>query len=409
MLYEIKVPETGFSVTQGTVVKWHFRVGDRVSKDDTVVSVETEKISVEIPAAVSGILSEIRYDVGSLVQVGAVLGCISDDEAEVVLDEAIEKPVSVRRTGEGLEMPEGPSFAQEGRRRSITPLARNVARALNIDLERVAEGIGPKGRITKADVLKFAESMRSDREVEQEKSPVTVMEEASKDGEVIKLTGWRKVIADKMTASWKETPMICQSIVIDVTELTDFISSLKDTKNLPRLTYLPFLMKAVQAGIRITPEVNAYCYPDRFIIQKNLNVGVAIDVQGKLIVPVVKHVHEKSIIQISEELKELIEKARNGKMETKDVQDGTITISNMGVTGIDGGFSMILPPQTAIICAFTVREVPVVINGSIAIRKCMGVSISYDHRAVQGAPGARFSKEFQLRLEDVKSLLLTLR
>ncbi|MCP4048506.1 MAG: 2-oxo acid dehydrogenase subunit E2, partial [Gammaproteobacteria bacterium] len=169
---------------------------------------------------------------------------------------------------------------------------------------------------------------------------------------------WRKVIADRMTASWQEIPHHAQSIDIDVTYLAQYIADTKNDPSIPRLTYLPFLMKAIQSGIQVTPEINAHCFKDHYVIQKDLHIGIAVDVDGKLLVPVIKQVQDKSILELTEELSELVGKARTNKLAPKDVQGGTLTISNVGVLGLFSGFSIIVPPQTTIVCVGAVRDVP---------------------------------------------------
>jgi pyruvate/2-oxoglutarate dehydrogenase complex dihydrolipoamide acyltransferase (E2) component len=191
--------------------------------------------------------------------------------------------------------------------------------------------------------------------------------------------------------------------------LAKYLNETREDKNIPRLTYLPFVMKAIQAGIQITPEINAYCYGDHYTIQKDLNIGIAVDVEGKLLVPVIKNVERKNILELAEELKELVIQARSNTLKPKDVQGGTITISNVGALGLYSGFSIIVPPQTTIVCMGGIRDVPAVVNGTIEIRKKMFVSNSYDHRAVHGGPASRFFCEIRNKLENLNSLLLQLR
>jgi pyruvate/2-oxoglutarate dehydrogenase complex dihydrolipoamide acyltransferase (E2) component len=171
---------------------------------------------------------------------------------------------------------------------------------------------------------------------------------------------------------------------------------------------MPFLMKAIQAGVNVTPEINAHCFGDHYVIRHDLNIGIAVDANGKLIVPVLKQVQNKSIGELAAELKSLAGRAREDRLEPQDVQDATITISNVGPLGLYSGFSIIVPPQTTIICVGAVREVPAVIDGSIKIRKKMFVTNSYDHRAVHGGPASRFFAEMRNKLENLKSLLLIL-
>ncbi|UCD76993.1 MAG: 2-oxo acid dehydrogenase subunit E2 [Desulfobacterales bacterium] len=402
MLHEIKVPETGFGIAEGTIVEWFKNIGDEVQEGEPIVSVETEKVNVEIPAPSSGILIEIRCKVGDVVPVGYVLGIITT-EANIDISEEINHSLSKSES-------EAPQYNRSLRRRRISRLAMTFAKKEGIDLSLIPSGSGPGGRIIKEDVLIFIKQNKDRTEPEYEKANAAYPSapQTSVADKTVQLTHWRKVIAERLTASWTEIPHHAQSIDIDVTELSHYITEIQNDPSMPRLTYMPFLMKAIQAAIKVTPEINAHCYGDHYVIRQDLNIGIAVDANGKLIVPVVKQVQNKSIVQLAAELKSLVGRARDDKLEPRDVQDATITISNVGPLGLYTGFSIIVPPQTTIICVGAVREVPAVIDGSIEIRKKMFVTNSYDHRAVHGGPASRFFAEMRDKLENLKSLFLVL-
>jgi pyruvate/2-oxoglutarate dehydrogenase complex dihydrolipoamide acyltransferase (E2) component len=409
MLYEVKVPEAGFGIAEATIVEWFKNIGDAVQEGDPIVAVETEKVNVEIPAPGSGILTEIRCQVGAVVPVGEVLGMITAEA-----DAAVAGPVTANPQEPETDTPGSEKVVlrdgEKAKKKRISRLAKTIARKAGIDLSIIASGSGPGGRITKEDVLKLMHQKKDQpapkyEEVEPVSAPAVQTPVADKK---VILTRWRKVIADRLTASWTEIPHHAQSIDIDVTELSDYITETQNDSSLPRLTYMPFIMKAIQAGINVTPEINAHCYGDHYVIRHDLNIGIAVDANGKLIVPVVKQVQNKSIADLALELKSLVARTREDKLEPQDVQDATITISNVGPLGLYSGFSIIVPPQTTIVCVGAVREVPAVIDGSIVIRKKMFVTNSYDHRAVHGGPASRFFAEMRDKLERLKSLLLIL-
>lgn len=410
MLHEIKVPETGFGIAEATIVEWFKSIGEEVQEGEPIISVETEKVNVEIPAPGSGILTEIRCQIGDVVPVGDVLGIITS-EAKAGVSETLK---SSQHRKESDKPGSEKLIHQDGvkaKRKRISRLAKTVARKEGIDLSLISSGSGPGGRITKEDVLKIVLQRQDQTESLQEDaepvfSPALQTPVADKK---VTLTHWRKVIADRLTASWTEIPHHAQSIDIDVTELSDYITETQNDSSIPRLTYMPFLIKAIQAGINVTPEINAHCYGDHYVIRHDMNIGIAVDANGKLIVPVVKQVQNKSIADLAVELKSLVVRAREDKLEPKDVQGATITISNVGPLGLYSGFSIIVPPQTTIVCVGAVREVPAVIDGAIEIRKKMFVTNSYDHRAVHGGPASRFFAEMRDKLESLKSLLLILR
>jgi pyruvate dehydrogenase E2 component (dihydrolipoamide acetyltransferase) len=409
MLYEIKVPETGFGIAEATIVEWFKSIGDEVQEGEPIVAVETEKVNVEIPAPGSGILTEIRCQVSDVVPVGDVLGIITSEVEAGVSDQvkpSQHQSESVQPGAEKLILED----AEKSKRKRVSRLAKTVAKKEGVDLSLIASGSGPGGRITKEDVLKIVQQKNDQTEPEY-KDAETAYSSALQPpvaDKKVKLTRWRKVIADRLTTSWTEIPHHAQSIDIDVTELSDYITETQNDSSIPRLTYMSFLMKAIQAGVNVTPEINAHCYGDHYVIRHDLNIGIAVDANGKLIVPVVKQVQNKSIADLAIELKSLVDRTRKDKLEPKDVQDATITISNVGPLGLYSGFSIIVPPQTTIICVGAVREVPAVIDGSIEIRKKMFVTNSYDHRAVHGGPASRFFAEMRDKIESLKSLLLIL-
>ena len=414
MEYEIKVPQAGFSITEGTIVQWHKSVGQKIQEGETIVSVETDKVVVEIPAQCTGILIEIKYEVGETVPIGSVLGVIrGEGEEKVVPSEPLrdrmekrQEPLAAIPGIEEIEEaipPAGNISASEKSSRKISPLARTIAKREGVDLSKISVGTGPGGRIVKEDVLRLVQKKEA---IEPEtRRPLGKMEGEEK----VEFKGWRKVIADRMISSARNVPQASTLMEIDVMEIARMIASSKAGPDQVRLTYLPFFMKAIQFGIRVAPEINAYCYEDGFVLQKDLNIGVAVDLGEKLIVPVVKGVREKSILELAEEVRNLAKKARAEKLEPKDVEGGTITITNLGPFGAYAAVPLILQPQTTIIGIGAVREEPSVVNGSIEVRKKMMVTGVFDHRVINGASGARFLREIKTHLEDPKGLILRMR
>ena len=408
MRYEIKVPEAGFSITEGTVVQWHKNVGERVQEGETIVSVETDKVVVEIPSQWTGVLIEIKQEVGETVPIGGVLGVLQGEGEEKVapaLERRREPLATVAGTAEKVKpaLPaEGPS-GPDKKRRKISPLARAVAGREGVDLSRISVGSGPGGRVVKEDILRLIQKKGA---IEPEtRKPAERVEVQEK----VRFTSWRKVIADRMISSARNVPQACTLMEIDVTEIATLIASAKGGTGQIRLTYLPFIMKAIQVALPAAPEVNAYCYEDGFVLQKDLNLGVAVDLGEKLVVPVVKEIRQKSILELAEEVRTLAEKARAEKLDPKDVEGGTITLTNLGPFGAYAAMPLILQPQTTIIGIGAAREEPSVVNGTIEIRKKMMVTGVFDHRVINGASGARFLREMKAHLEDPKVLILKMR
>lgn len=414
MLYEITMPQAGFSITEGVIVGWNRKVGERVQRDEPIVTVETDKVAVEVPAQAAGVLVEVRFQKGDAAPVGSVLGLIAEEGDA----EAVAAMSSMQRAGEekvvrpatSLDETHAPTVtaaaaAPAPGKRSISPVARKIAEEEGVDLSRIEVGTGPGGRIVKEDVLRLA---RDAKTAAAAAAPPPAVEQASTPGKVM-FVGWRKVIADRMSSSAREVPQGRTLVEVDVTELSNLIQAVKKRIAAPKMTYLPFLMKAIQAGIEVTPEVNAYCYEDGYVIQRELNIGMAVDLGEKLIVPVIKKVQGKSILELAEEVQTLALRAREGRLKPEDVQGGTITITNLGPFDVYAAVPLILQPQTAIIALGSVREQPWVSNGSIEMRKKTMVTGVFDHRAVNGAPGARFLKRVKGCLEELSDLLLWMR
>lgn len=403
MLYEIKVPEAGFNIPECTIVEWLRNVGEKVEEGETVVTLENEKLSVDVPAESSGTVSEIRYKAGETVQVGSVIGVIISLE---------DKP-EAKRGGEtgtvsGIEKPEQKASPKAGRKWrgiKVSPAAKALARIKGVDLEKLGSGSGPEGRIVKNDVFSYL----SKHKQEGETAGASLSLVSGSPEEKILLTGWRKVIAERMTRSVREVPQYFQCIEVDVTRLAETVQSLKEKEDLPRITYLSFVVKAISSGIDAVPSVNALFLEDGYVIKKEINVGVAVDLGEKLVVPVVRNVREKSISQIAREIGELAERARNEKIGAADVEGGTITVTNVGVYGLFTGIPIILQPQAAIISMGAVREVPFVNRGVFESKKMLMIGGSFDHRIVNGGPAARFLLEVKKSLEDLDLLMIKMR
>jgi len=408
MIFEIKVPEAGFNVPEAVIAEWVKSVGDPVEAGETVVTVETDKINVEVPAEGSGILRKIFYQVGETAPVGAVLGIIAE-EGDVFEDQVpgLEPEKPAQTVAEKPNVPkerlaDTPAGQSKKKKRKASPTAKAMARKHGIDLSALPEGSGPQGRIVKENVLAFIKG----REEQAAKAPA---EKEPRTREKVKFIGWRKVIADRMAASVREAPHYDQAIEVDVTELFQMIAANRAREDQPKLTYIPFVMKAIQAGMAVIPEVNAHVEEDGYVIQDNLNIVVAVDQGEKLLVPVVKDVKDKTILQLGVELNAIIKKAREDRLEPQDLTGGTITITNAGVYGILYGTPIIFQPQTTIMSLGAVRDVPSVVGDRIEIRKKMIIVCSFDHRVVHGGPAARFMREVKEHLEDLNRLLFCMR
>ena len=409
-MVEIRMPEAGFSITEGTVIEWYKDVGDSVQDGENVVCVETDKLTVDIPAEKGGKLHEVKYTTGEVVPVGEVMGVILEAE-EKPGTAAKEKTQRAKGEAVSISVPQAKvPAARPGKGRLISPAAKAFARSRGIDLSQVLNGSGPHGRIVKQDVIDFV-SQHAGTQKEAEVSPsakrAMVQPPGVKPGQRIEFTGWRKVIADRMLRSKTEIPHYTMNVEVDVTDLDRLIKRLRELEGI-RITYLPFMIKALECGIHEAPEVNAYCDGKGFSVLQEINMGLAVDLGQKLLVPVIHDVQSKSVFQLVDELGSLIQKTREDRLEPSDVEGGSITLTNVGMFEIHSANSVIVQPQVSIIYMGSAREVPGVRDGCIEVRRKMIFGSTFDHRVVNGAQGGRFLMKVKEYLEDMGRFVMHL-
>ncbi len=443
MAYEFKLPDLGEGLTEGEIVEWVVKEGDSIEENQVFVKVETDKAVLEIPSPRKGLVLQIGAAEGETVQVGQVILVIGEEgekpkavakpeapaKPKVVVEpkaaakpEEAEKRPSVGVVGvleeapEEVEEKEGRAPAEAMPKRPAKrvevlamPSVRRLARELNVDLTTI-EGSGPRGRITKEDVEKA-----SQKEEEKPSEKVEAVKAARKYDmygyvERLPLRGMRKTIARAMVKSKYTAPHVTTTDEADVTRLVALREKEKGkaAKKGIHLTFLPFVIKAVVAGLEEHPYVNASLddESEEVILKKYFNIGVAVDTKDGLMVPVVKNAKEKSILQLADELTKLSEKARSRTIDLADLKGGTFTITNYGAVGGIFGAPIINYPEVAILGVGKLQEKPVVVKGKIEVRKVLPLSLSFDHRVVDGAEAARFMNTVVDHLEDPDLILL---
>jgi pyruvate dehydrogenase E2 component (dihydrolipoamide acetyltransferase) len=400
---EFKFPDVGEGIHEGTIVKWHAKEGDKVEADKTIVEVETDKAVVELPAPYSGTVLKINFKEGEEVKVGQVLVVIGEPgekvEATVEQPKPAEKPAATPRESDA---PAAPST-----RVLATPATRKLARELGVDLAKVS-GSGPGGRITDDDVKNASGPKAQEaRPSQQAKAPEVICEEGE---ERIPLTHMRKVIAEKMVYSKTHIPHACGMDFADVTRLVEIREKekLKFAEKGVKLTYLPFIVKAVTVALKKMPNFNAHfdMEANELVKKKRYNIGIAVDTPEGLMVPVVKDIERKSIITIAKEIEELANRARERKLKIDNLRGGTFTITNVGSVGGMYSTPIINPPEVAIMGVHRIKDMPLVVNGKIEARKVMGISMCFDHRVADGASATEFMNIVKRHLEDPDLLLV---
>ncbi len=372
---DIIMPQLGESIAEGTIVKWLIPPGGRVEKDQSLLEVETDKVALEIPSPAAGYLTEVLVQEGQTVPVGTVIARLEEVKPSGVVN---------RVAGVILRHME----PTEGGADHYSPAVRQLAKEKGVDLARIT-GTGAGGRVTKKDVLDFLA-----------KGGTTPTHPSSFEGEgegggeeILPFTQMRKTIAERMVKSRQTSAHVVTFFEADFSEVAKF----REGKG---LTYLPFVIKAVTRAMKDVPVLNSSWGEQGIVIKKDVHMGIAVALEEGLLVPVVQNAHQKSLTQLAQEITDVAERARTKRLNPEEVQGGTFTITNHGGTGSLFSTPIINQPQIAILGVGAVQKRVVVINDAIAIRPMCYLSLSFDHRVIDGATADRFMSKVKAYLEQ---------
>ena len=416
MAFEFKFPDIGEGLTEGEIVRWLVKEGDEIKEGEPLVEVETDKALAEIPSPRTGVILKILAKEKEIVKVGQVIVVIGEKGEALAVPSP--KPKSVGVVGELEEAPEeapGVAVQVEPIKPALvsehvlaTPAVRALAKELGVDINKV-QGTGLEGRVLEKDVRQFAEG--KEKPVEEARKPTKVKKyDFYGYIERIPLRGVRRSIAKAMVKSKFTAPHVTAMDEADVTALWKIREKEKKAaeKKGIKLTILPFIIKAVIAGLTEHPSLNATLddQNEEIILKKYFNIGLATDTPEGLMVPVVKNAKEKSIFELAQEMAQLAEKARNRTIDLADLKGGTFTITNYGTVRGIYGTPIINYPEVAILGVGRIQDMPVVRDRKVVVRKMIPLSLSFDHRVVDGAEAARFLNTVIARLEDPDLILL---
>ncbi|MBI1742826.1 2-oxo acid dehydrogenase subunit E2 [Candidatus Acetothermia bacterium] len=433
MAFEFKLPDIGEGVHEGEIVKWLVKEGDTVKEDQPLVEVMTDKATVEIPSPKAGTVLKLMYKEGEVAKVGTVLVTIgvagetapAPTAKTVVAPAAQPTMAAAAATVAPLRtMNATVPMTAPGTRVLATPATRKLARELGIDILLVA-GSGPGGRVTDEDVRKFAADGVSTKtpvaptptpspmpSAASKPTPASVAGVVSMDGreERMPLRGIRKKMSERMHQSKTTAAHFTYVDEIDMTELVKLREQMKpltEKKNI-KLTYLPFIVKACVAALKAMPLLNASLDEAKgdIVLKKYYNVGIAAATDEGLVVPVVKEADRKSLVEIAADIERLATTAREGKLQLHDIQGSTFTITSLGAMGGLFATPIINYPEVAILGVHEIKKRPVVRESGIVVRDIMLLSLSFDHRIVDGYMGAGFCKKIKDYLENPKLLFL---
>ncbi len=443
MSEKILVPTLGESVTEATVSKWLKNKGEKVSADEPIVELETDKVNVEVPAPSNGVLERISVQEGETVNVGALLGMINGSEKEVlknvkeikdysppkkktkILKEPEEEPFKLfkekkeesipLKLEEELKPKEEEALVLEdfheekkvkenkktkSQKPSVSPAARKMAAENKVDLNKI-EGSGKHGVILKEDIMSLMGSKPapSDRKIKHGPE------------ERIKMTRLRLTIAKRLKEAQENAAMLTTFNEVDMSEVISMRNEYKDefqNKYQVKLGFMSFFVKACVIGLKNFPSVNAEIQGEEIVYKNYYNISIAVGTDRGLVVPVLRETDEMSFADIEKNISKLGEKARNGKITIDDLQGGTFTITNGGIYGSMLSTPILNPPQSAVLGMHNIIQRPVVVNGNVEVRPIMYLALSYDHRIIDGKEAVSFLKIVKESLEQPKRLFLNI-
>ncbi len=391
MAFEFKLPDIGEGIVEGEIVRWLVKAGEQLEEDQPMVEVMTDKATVEISSPVAGTVSRCFGEAGEVVKVGGVLVIIDTGGEESPAEQA---PVSTEGTVRvpAPSVPVEPVPQPSGGPVLATPAIRRLAREMQVDLSQVS-GTGPGGRVSREDLERFR------------KEPIA----ESGGGGTLPYRGIRRRIGERMLQSVSTAPHFTYVEEIDVTELVQLRDQYRKSPEFDgvRLTYLPFIMKALVIGFKEYPLLNSTLNQEADMIEfkQDYNIGIATQTPDGLLVPVVKNAEGRSIQELAAEIARLSEAAQKGQIQLEDLQGGTFTITSLGALGGIMATPIINVPEVAILGVHKIQQRPVVRSGQIEIREMMNLSLSQDHRVVDGAIGAQFIQFIKPHLESPESLI----
>lgn len=437
-IVDLVMPKMGESIMEATILKWHKQPGDAVKMDETVLEIATDKVDSEVPSTAEGILQEVLFNVNDVVPVGTVIARLKTNTTEsesykeqpvapqketisyneAVTETVIAEPAKATATGNMAQ-----STNNGTANKFYSPLVLNIAASEGVSLTELEKipGTGNEGRVTKKDILQYVSQRKSggrsnesvviNQESKQPVQEVSISKESSThttqntqlttysgNVEIIEMDRMRKLIADHMVRSKHTSPHVTSFTESDVTNLVMWRDKVKkdfERREGTKITFTPLFIEAVIKCIKKFPLINSSVDGDKIIVKKDINIGMATALpSGSLIVPVIRNADQLNLVGLSKQVNTLADNARNNKLRPEDTQGGTFTLTNVGTFGSLMGTPIINQPQVAILAVGAIKKRPVVIEtphgDSIAIRHMMYLSLSYDHRIVDGSLGATF-------------------
>ncbi|OIK07664.1 branched-chain alpha-keto acid dehydrogenase subunit E2 [Bacillus sp. MUM 116] len=413
MAVEVVMPKLGMAMKEGTVSLWNKAVGDSVEKGEPIASVNSEKIEIDVESPTEGTVLKIAVSEGEGVPPGTVI-CYIGNPGEEIGAQTIS--ASEQKTGvENQELSNDLNCSvnqakARGDRVKISPVAKKMAEAANLDIEKI-KGTGPGGRVTKEDVQEALKAQRELQTVQPKETRIEpqLVSAQKTQAQQVPFSGIRKVIAGRMHGSLQKTAQLTMNMKVDVTELIALQKQTADVvqKNFNnKLTVTDFIARAVVLSLKKHQDMNSALIEDKIHLFKQVHLGMAVALEKGLVVPVIRHAENCSLNDLSRSIKELAQKARQGQLSNEDMQGSTFTISNLGAYGVEHFTPVLNPPETGILGVGAVFDTPVYVGENLERRSILPLSLTFDHRVLDGTPAAAFLQTVKQYLEVPITMLI---
>ncbi|MEP0190685.1 MAG: 2-oxoglutarate dehydrogenase complex dihydrolipoyllysine-residue succinyltransferase [Erythrobacter sp.] len=406
MATEITVPALGESVTEGSIGEWLKQPGEAVAADEPIVSLETDKVAVDVPSPVAGIMSEHKAEVGETVEVGAVIALIEEGAS------ASAAPAAKAETPAPAATKEAPSAEAAAAAKTLSPAVRRAVLEHGVDPSTI-QGTGKDGRLTKEDVLAAAKS-KGDPAPAASTAPAAApaaVATGERREERVKMTRMRQTIAKRLKGAQDEAALLTTFNDVDMSAVIEARSKYKDLfakKHDIRLGFMGFFAKAACLALKDVPSVNAYIQGDEIVYHDYVDISVAVSAPNGLVVPVIRDCQDKGFARIEKDIADFGARAKEGTLTMADMTGGTFTISNGGVFGSLMSTPIINPPQAAVLGLHRIEDRPVAVNGEVVIKPMMYIALSYDHRLIDGREAVTALKIIKDAIEDPTRMLIDL-
>lgn len=394
MPIQILMPALSPTMTQGNLVKWHKKEGDVIKSGQLLAEIETDKATMEVEAVDEGILAKIIIPEGAQdVAVNSVIAILAQKGEDVALAagmviEDLNKPITLEPSKQNLPVIEiAPAIQTSSNRIIASPLAKRIAKNNGVDLAKI-QGSGPRGRIIKSDVESYKPAQLQASYVD------------------VSLSNMRKVIAKRLTESKQNTPHFYLSVECNMDKLLDLRAQINESIENVKISVNDFIIKAFATALAQNKDANVMWMENSLRMYNQVDLAIAVAIDGGLITPILKNAHMKSLKEISFEIKELAQRARDGKLKPEEYQGGSMTVSNLGMYGVEEFSAIINPPQSGILAIGKAIQKPVALNSEIKISSMLKATLSVDHRAIDGAVGAKLIADLKHYLENPLNLLV---